>query len=142
MIKNHADFFNNANLQESSPWNGRQKAVQSWFYLANNILITLLRKTQCNCVLIKVLIQLFQKLVGVLGWNHVGSGWGEFLCLFLSFFPHPSLKWHLPPREGFRSIANGFTKNAMKLHFDKSFCPVFSKTGGVLGQRPKVLTVI
>ena len=30
-------------------------------------------------------------------------------------------------------------KNAMELHFDKSFCPVFSKTGGVLGQRPKVL---
>ena len=27
----------------------------------------------------------------------------------------------------------------MKLRFDKSFCPVFSKTGGVLGQRPKVL---
>ena len=30
-------------------------------------------------------------------------------------------------------------KNAMELHFDKSFCPVFSKTGGVLGQSPKVL---
>ena len=34
---------------------------------------------------------------------------------------------------------NFVQKNAMKLHFDKSFCPVFSKTGGVLGQRPKVL---
>ena len=34
---------------------------------------------------------------------------------------------------------NFVPKNAMKLHFDKSFCPVFSKTGGVLGQRPKVL---
>ena len=34
---------------------------------------------------------------------------------------------------------NFVPKNAMKLHFDKSFCPVFSKTGGVLGQSPKVL---
>ena len=45
-----------------------------------------------------------------------------------------------PPqkREGFKSIINGFPKNAMKLHFDKSFCPFFSKTGGVLGRSPKV----
>ena len=33
---------------------------------------------------------------------------------------------------------NFVPKNAMQLRFDKSFCPVFSKTGGVLGQRPKV----
>ena len=45
----------------------------------------------------------------------------------------------LPKREGFKSIINGFPKNAMKLHFDKIFCPVFSKTGGVLGRSPKVL---
>ena len=36
---------------------------------------------------------------------------------------------------------NFFPKNAMKLHFDKSFDPTFSKVGGVLGQRPKVLGI-
>ena len=37
---------------------------------------------------------------------------------------------------------NFIPKNAMKLRFDKSFCPVFLKTGGVLGQSPKVLYLI
>ena len=86
-----------------------------------------------------------------------GRGWGEFFCLFLSFFPHPSLKWHLPPREGLKHCKIDFVrqnlrkvkfyiitykfvpKNAMKLHFDKSFTRFFSKNRGVLGQSPKVL---
>ena len=41
---------------------------------------------------------------------------------FTLFSPHLSLAWHLPHRgEDFKNIANGFTKNAMKLHFTKSF---------------------
>ena len=44
-----------------------------------------------------------------------------------------------PQREGFKNIANGFTKNAMKLHFDKSFGQAFLKACQGLGWNPKVL---
>ena len=58
---------------------------------------------------------------------------------FTLFSPHLSLAWHLPHRgENFKNIANGFTKNAMKLHFTKSFDPTFSKVGQGLGWNPKV----
>ena len=41
---------------------------------------------------------------------------------FTLFSPHLSLTWHLPHQgEDFKNIENGFTKNAMKLHFTKSF---------------------
>ena len=58
---------------------------------------------------------------------------------FTLFSPHLSLAWHLPHQgEDFKNIANGFTKNAMKLHFTKSFTKFFSKNFQGLGWNPKV----
>ena len=59
---------------------------------------------------------------------------------FTLFSPHLSLTWHLPHQgEDFKNIANGFTKNAMKLHFTKSFTKFFSKNFQGLGWNPKIL---
>ena len=58
---------------------------------------------------------------------------------FTLFSPHLSLAWHIPHQgEDFKNIANGFTKNAMKLHFTKSFTKFFSKNFQGLGWNPKV----
>ena len=58
---------------------------------------------------------------------------------FTLFSPHLSLTWHLPHQgEDFKNIANGFAKNAMKLHFTKSFTKFFSKNFQGLGWNPKV----
>ena len=54
------------------------------------------------------------------------------------FSPHLSLAWYLPHRgEDFKNIANGFTKNAMKLHFTKSFTKFFQKIFRVWGETPR-----
>ena len=37
--------------------------------------------------------------------------------LYKNLSPHPSLKWHLPPREGFKISANGFTKKRNVIAF-------------------------
>ena len=75
----------------------------------------------------------------------------------LKTIPHPSLKWHLPQREGLKQCKVEFTrqnlrkvkfyiitynfvpKNAMKLHFDKSFTRFFQKIVGYWGNAPRSL---